>query len=143
MPTQTGANQQQLMEAAVTFDPNPVHHLYPTTDPTSQEGRYEPPANYSIIRRAAHTPMNQIMTDTTNAAGRNEPWRYNNRANTDTRTNLQLCTTNPTGLNSLNISPNSSDQRIGPKCCRCGEIGHMRHECKAERVSHNLQKPQP
>ena len=84
MPTQTGANQQQLMEAAVTFNPNPVCHLYPTTDPTSREGRYELPANDSIIRRAAHTPMNQIMTDTTNAAGHNKLWRYNNRANTDT-----------------------------------------------------------
>ena len=74
------------------------------------------------------------MTDTTNAAGHNEPRRYNNRANTDTRTKLQPCTTNPSGLNGLNISPNSSDQRIGPKCYRCREIGHMRHECKAERV---------
>ena len=84
MPTQTGTNQQQLMEAAVTFDPSPVCHLYPTTDPISREGRYEPPANDSIIRRAAHTPTNQIMTNTTNAAGHNEPWRYNNRANMDT-----------------------------------------------------------
>ena len=84
MPTQTGANQQQLTEAAVTFDSNPVCHLYPMTDPTSREGQYEPPANDSIIRRAAHTPTNQIMTDTTNTAGHNELWRYNNRANTDT-----------------------------------------------------------
>ena len=35
MPTQTGANQQQLTETAETFDPNPVCHLYPMTDPTS------------------------------------------------------------------------------------------------------------
>ena len=35
IPTQTGTNQHQLMEAAVTFDPNPVHHLYPMTNPTS------------------------------------------------------------------------------------------------------------
>ena len=129
MPTQTGTNQQQLAEAAVTFKPNPVRHLYPTTDPTSREGQYEPPANDSIIRRAAYTPKSQITTDTTNAADHNEPWRYNNRANTDTFTNLQPCTTNPTGLN---ISPNSSDQRIGPKCYRCREIGHMRHKCKAD-----------
>ena len=74
------------------------------------------------------------MTDTTKAAGHNESWRYNNRANTDTQTNPQPCMTNPTGLNGLNISPNSSDQRIGPKGYRCGEIGHMRHDCKAERV---------
>ena len=68
-------------------------------------------------------------------AGHNEPWRYNNRANTDTHTNHQTCTTNPTSLNGLNnISPNSSDQRIGPKCYRCREQGHMRHECKTERV---------
>ena len=115
MPTQTGANQQQLTEAAVTFNPNPVRHLYPTTDLTSREGRYKLPANDSIIRRAAHTPTNQITTNTTNAVGHNEQWRYNNRANADTQTNLQPCTTNPTGLNGLNISPNSSDQRIGPQ----------------------------
>ena len=134
IPTHTGTNQQQLTEAAVTFDPNPVCHLYPLTDPTSREGQYELPVNDSIIRRATQTPTNQIMTDTTNAAGHNEPRRYNNRANTDTQTNPQPHMTNTTGLNGFNISPNSSDQRIGPKCYRCGEIGHMRHNCKAERV---------
>ena len=123
------------MEAAVTFDPNPVCHLYPMTDPTTRENRYELPTNDSIIKRATSAPVNQFTTDTTNTAGCNELWRYNNRSNTDTHTNLQTCMTNPTSLNSLNnTSLNSSDQRTGPKCYRCKEQGHMRHECKAERV---------
>ena len=31
---QTGTNQHQQTKVAVTFDPNPVRHLYPMTDPT-------------------------------------------------------------------------------------------------------------
>ena len=132
---QTGTNQHQHMEVTVTFDPNPLCHLYPMTDPTSREDRYELPANNSIIKGATSAPVNQFMTNTTNTTGHNEPWRYNNRANTDTCTSHQICTTNTTGLIGLNnISPNSSDQRNGPKCYRCGEQSHMRQECKTERV---------
>ena len=71
---QTGTNQQQHTEAAVTFDPNPVCHLYPMTDSAIQESWYELPANYSIINGAASAPVNQFMTNTTNMTGRNEPW---------------------------------------------------------------------
>ena len=39
-----GANHHQHTETTVHFDPNPVHHLYPTTDPTSHTGQYKPPA---------------------------------------------------------------------------------------------------
>ena len=132
---QTGTNQHQQMEVAVTFDPNPVCHHYPMTDPTGRGDWYELPANDSIINAAASAPVNQFTTNTTNTAGCNELWRYNNRANTYTRTNHQTCTTNPTSLNSLNnISLNSSDQRNSLKCYRCGEQGYMRHECKTDRV---------
>ena len=52
-----------------------------------------------------------------------------------TCTNHQTCTINTTSLNGLNnILPNSSDQRNGPKCYKCRDQGHMRHECKTERV---------
>ena len=48
--------------------------------------------------------------------------------------NLQACTTRQNGHNRFhNNSPNSSDNRNGPTCFRCGEQGHMRMDCK-ERV---------
>ena len=34
---QTGTNQHQQTEVAVTFDPNPVCHRYPMTDPNPVE----------------------------------------------------------------------------------------------------------
>ena len=48
--------------------------------------------------------------------------------------NPQACMTRPSGHNSFhNNSPNSSDNRNGPTCFKCGEQGHMRMDCK-ERV---------
>ena len=64
---------QQPTEAAVTFNPNHVCHLYPPTNRTSQEGQYKLPANDSIVRRASQTPTNQITTDPTTTAGYNKP----------------------------------------------------------------------
>ena len=43
--------------------------------------------------------------------------------------------TRPTGHNRFfNDSPNSSNNRNAPMCFRCGEQGHMRHECGINRV---------
>ena len=123
---QTRTNHHQHTETAVHFDPNPVHHLYPTTDLTSHNGQYEPPANDSIIQGAGSAPGGQFATNTTNVTGDNEPWRYNNRTNTATRMNYQTHMTRPSGHNgSHNNSPNSSDNRNSPTCFRCGEQGHM------------------
>ena len=75
------------------------------------------------------------MTNTTGVIGHNKPWRYNNRTNTATHTNQQPHTTRPTIHSGFhNNSPNSSDNRNGPTCFRCGEQGHMRIECSKERV---------
>ena len=49
---QTRTNHHQQTETAVHFDPNPVHHLYPMTNPTSHNDQYEPLANDSIIQGA-------------------------------------------------------------------------------------------
>ena len=128
---QTRANHHQHTETAVHFDPNPVRHLYPTTDPTSDNGQYKPPANNSIIQGAGSAPGGQFMTNTTNTTGCNEPRRYNNGMNKATH----ICTTRPTSRNGFhNSSSNSSDNRHGPTCFRCGEQGHMRLECRADRV---------
>ena len=135
-------------ETVVHFDTNAVHHFYPPTNPTTNGDRYEPPANDSILQGA-------VMTNTTSATGCNKPWRCNNGANTATHMYPQTCTTRPSGHNSYyNNLPNSSDNRNGPTCFRCGEQGHMRlksgkdtvfcthcrssnHDIKACRKHHN------
>ena len=132
---QTRTNHHQHTETDVHFDPNPVHHLYPMTDPTSHNDWYEPPANDSIIQGAGSAPGGQFVTNTTNVTGCNKPWRYNNGTNTATRTNYQTYMTRPSSHNDFhNNLPNSSDNRNGPTCFRCGEQGHMRLECRTERV---------
>ena len=93
------------------------------------------PANDSIIQGAGSAPGGQFVTNTTNITGCNKLWRYNNGTNTATRTNYQTCTTRPSGCNGFhNNSPNSSDNRNGPTCFRCGEQDHMRLVCRTERV---------
>ena len=67
--SQTRANHHQHTETAVHFDPNPVHHLFPTTDLTSHNDRYEPPANDSIIQGAGSAPGGQFATNTANVTG--------------------------------------------------------------------------
>ena len=75
------------------------------------------------------------MTNTTGVTGRNEQWRYNNGTNTPAHTTNQAHTTRPSSHNgSHNNSLNSSDNRNGPTCFRCGEQGHMRIECSKDRV---------
>ena len=132
---QMGANQNQHTEIGVHFDPNPVHYLYPTTNPTSHNGRYEPPANDSIIQGAGLAPGGQFATNTTSITGHNKPWRFNIGTSTNIHTNPQPCTTRPMSRNSShNNLLNSSDNRNGPTCFRCGEQGHMRLKCRTERV---------
>ena len=86
------------------------------------------------------------MTNTTGEIGHNEPWRYNNRTNTATNTNQQPHTTRPTSHSGFHNNPpdnNSSDNRNGPTCFRCGEQSHMRIECSKESLLHTLQEPKP
>ena len=130
----TRTNQHQRTETAVHFNTNTVRHFYPPTDQTTNGNRYEPPVNDSIIQGAGSAPGGQFTNSTTGTIGCNEPRRYNNRTNTATHTNPQACTTRPSGRNGFhNNSLNSSDNRNGPTCFKCGEQGHMRMDCK-ERV---------
>ena len=71
------------------------------------------------------------MTNTTGTTGHNELWRYNNGTNTATHMNSQARTNRPSNCNGFqNNSPNSSENRNGPTCFKCGEQGHMRMDCK-------------
>ena len=121
-------------QPAVHFNTNTIHHFYPPTNPTTNGDWYEPPANDSIIQRAGSAPGGQFPTSTTSTAGHNELWRYNNGPNMATHTNPQACMTRPSSHHGFhNNSLNSSDNRNGPTCFKCGEQGHMRMDCK-ERV---------
>ena len=131
----TRTNQPQQTETAVHFNLNTRCHFYPPTNPISHSDWYEPSANDSILQGADSTPGGQFLTSTTNVTGHNEPWRYNNRTNTKTCANQQTRMTRHTGHSSFhNNLPNTSDNRNGPTCFRCGEQGHMRLECSKERV---------
>ena len=124
-------------QPAIHFDTNTIHHFYPPTNPTTNGNWYEPPAIDSIIQGAGSAPGGQFATNTTGTTGRNELWRYNNRTNTATHTNLQAHTTRPSGHNGFhNNSPNSSDNRNGPTCFKCGEQGHMRIDARKEFSAH-------
>ena len=113
-------------ERAVHFNTNAVCHFYPPTNPTTNGDWYEPPANDSIIQGAVATPGGQFAMGTTSVTCHNESWRYNNGKNTATHIYLQTHMTRPSGHNSYhNNSQNSSDNRNGPTCFRCGEQGHM------------------
>ena len=120
-------------QPGVHFNTNPVCHVYSST--SDSDDQYEPPLNNSIIHGAASTPTDQFTTNTSGVTGHNDPWRCNNGTNTSTNTTTHRMSTRPTHHNGLhgNISPNSSDNRNGPTCFRCGEHGHMRSECR-ERV---------
>ena len=121
-------------KTVIHFNTNAILHFYPPTNLTTNSDQYEPTTNDSIIQGAGSAPGGQFMTNTTGATGCNEPQRYNNGTNTATHTNPQACTTRPSGRNGFhNNSPNSSDNRNGPTCFKCGEQGHIRMDCK-ERV---------
>ena len=124
-------NNTRTDQPAVHFDTNAVHHFYPPTNMTAYSDRYEPPANDSIIQGAGSAPGGQFMTNKTGTTGRNDPWRYNNGANTATHMNPKGHTNRPTGCSSFhNNSRNSSDNRNGPTCFKCGEQGHIRMDCR-------------
>ena len=73
------------------------------------------------------------MTNTTRSTSRSTLWRQINNTGTTTRTTSHRPTSVPMSRNDLRISPNSSDNRNGPVCFRCGEQGHIRSNCN-ERV---------
>ena len=127
-------NNTRTDQNAVHFNTNAIHHYYPPTNPTNDGDHYKPPANDSIIQGATIAPGDQFATNATDARGYNEPWRYNNEINMAIQSNLQARTTGQTNRNGFqNNSSNSSGNRTGPTCFRCGERGNMRMECK-ERV---------
>ena len=127
-------NNPRSDQPAVHFDANPVQHHYTLTNPTTSGDRYKPPANDSIIQGATSVPTNQYATNTTEGTGRNEPWRYNNGANTATCQDIQTHMMRQSGHNNFQYnSPNSSDNQRGITCYRCGELGHIKADCK-ERV---------
>ena len=73
--------------------------------------------------------MAQLTTGTTGLTSRNEPWR-NIGTNIASQQIYPTCMTTLTDHNGLfNDSPNSSNNRNAPTCFRCGEQGHMRHNC--------------
>ena len=57
----------------VHFNTNPVHHVYATTSDGGDQ--YKPPENDSILQGATSSPVDQFVTNATNVAGHNEPWR--------------------------------------------------------------------
>ena len=117
-------------QPGVHFNTNPVHHVYATTSDRGKQ--YEPPENDSILQGATSSPADQFMTNATDTAGCNEPWRRNNTTNISSNTFNHRTTTRPTGCNGLqtNNPSNPRDLRNGPTCFRCGEQGHMRGECR-------------
>ena len=117
-------------QPGVHFNANPVCHVYATT--SDGGGQYEPLENDSILQGATFSPVDQFMTNATDVAGRNEPWRHNNATSTSSNTINHRTATRPTGHNGLQNDnlPSPPDLRNGPTCFRCGEQGHMRAECR-------------
>ena len=117
----------------VHFNTNPTCHIYSTT--SDDNHHYEPPENDSIIQTASPPQTDQPMTSTTRSTNRNTPWRHSNNMGTTIGTATHRPTSVTTSRNDLRkgISPNSSDNRNGPTCFRCGEKGHIRSNCN-ERV---------
>ena len=120
-------------QPGVHFNANPVCHVYATTSDGGDQ--YKPPENDSILQEATSSPVDQFVTNATDVAGRNEPWRCNNATSTSSNTINHRAATRPTGCNRLqnDNSPSPPDLRNGPTYFRCGEQGHMRAECR-ERV---------
>ena len=97
-------------QPAVHFNTNPARHHYTLTNPTTNGDHYEPPMNDSIIQGATSAPGNQFATNTTEGQGCNEPWRYNNGMNTNTRQDTQThMMRQPSHNNFQYNSPNLSD----------------------------------
>ena len=117
-------------QPGVHFNTNPIHHVYATTSNRGEQ--YEPPENDSILQGATSSPADQFVTNATETAGHNEPWRQNNTTNISSNPFNHRTTTRPTGHNGLqtNNPSNPTDLRNLPTCFRCGEQGHMRVECR-------------
>ena len=117
----------------VYFNTNPMRHVYSTA--SDGHNHYEPLENDSIIENTPHTQANQPTSSTTGPTSHDTLWRHINNMGMTTVTSTHRSMTVPTGHNVLrkNISPNSSDNRNGPICFRCGEQGHIRSNCN-ERV---------
>ena len=60
-------------QPGVHFNTNPVHHVYATTLDRGEQ--FEPPENDPILQGATSSPVDQFVTNTTDTAGHNEPWR--------------------------------------------------------------------
>ena len=66
----------------------------------------------------------------TDATGQNKPWRNNGRGTMPQQHTLPSHMTNLADRNRLfSDSPNSSNNRNLPTYFKCGEQGHMRHDC--------------
>ena len=117
----------------VHFNTNPTRHVYSAT--SDDNHHYEPPENDSIIQTATPPQTDQPTTSTTRSTNRNTLWRHINSTGTTIGTTMHRQTSVLTSHNDLrkSISPNSSDNRNGPICFRCGEQGHIRSNCN-ERV---------
>ena len=60
-------------QPGVHFNTNPVHHVYATTSDRGEQ--HEPPENDSILQGATSPPVDQFMTNATDTAAHNKPWR--------------------------------------------------------------------
>ena len=98
-------------QPGVHFNTNPVHHVYATTSDRGEQ--CEPPENDSILQGATSSPADQFVTNATDTAGRNKPWRRNNTTNIRSNTFNHRTTTRPTGCNGLqtNNPSNPTDLR--------------------------------
>ena len=124
-------NNAKTDQPAVHFDMNTICHIYLPTNTTTNGDQYEPPATDSILNGAGSAPGGQFLSNTTGITVCNDPWRHNNGTSSETHTNSKGHTTRPTSCNSPpNNSPNSSDNRNGSNCFKCGEQGHMRTDCR-------------
>ena len=98
----------RLDQPGVHFNTNPVHHVYATTSDGGNQ--YKPPENDSILQGATSSPVDQFVTNATNVAGRNEPWRHNNATSTSSNTINHRTATRPTGRNGLQNENSPSPQ---------------------------------
>ena len=60
-------------QPAVHFNTNPVHHVYATTSDRGEQ--YKLPENDSILQGATSSLADQFVTNATDTAGHNKPWR--------------------------------------------------------------------
>ena len=124
-------------QPGVHFNTNAIQHVYTNTSDRGEQS--EPPENDSIVQGATSPPADQFVTSATETAGHNEPWRQNNTANISPNTFSHRTTTRPTSHNEpqTNNPSNPTDLRNGPTCFRCGELGHMRLDCRKRVFSSN------